>query len=48
VKVRLEKYHKQTEPVLRFYKDILISIDGEMPISTVNKEIVRKIKALAS
>ncbi len=36
---RLKVYKEKTEPLLEFYKDVLIKIDGEPDILTVFKEI---------
>jgi adenylate kinase len=42
---RIELFHKFTEPVLDHYrkKGILVSINGEDPIETIHKEIMKKI-----
>lgn len=44
---RLVLYHRETEPILDFYrkKGILIEIDGERPIDVIFKEIKKKVKA---
>ncbi len=43
---RLSLYHKETEPILDFYrkKGILIEVDGERPIETIQEDIVAKVK----
>ncbi|MDP2925350.1 MAG: nucleoside monophosphate kinase [Nanoarchaeota archaeon] len=44
IKKRLFIYHKETEPILEKYKDILITINGEQDIEKIAKEILEKIK----
>jgi len=44
VKKRLELYHKETEPILNEYKEILIKINGDQEIEKITKEILEKIK----
>lgn len=40
VRNRLLIYHEQTEPVISFYKERLLRIDGEQPIDTVFSAIL--------
>jgi len=47
VRKRLEEYHKQTEPVIKYYDKRLIRINGERPIADVFKEIASIIKEKA-
>jgi len=42
IKKRLEQYHFLTKPLIKFYKDRLIEIDGSRTIDKVCDEIVRK------
>jgi len=44
IKKRLEIYHEDTEPILNYYKEKLIRIDGEQNIKKVTEEILKKIK----
>lgn len=44
VKKRLETYHNETEPILDYYKDKVITINGEQTIENIAKEIEEKIK----
>jgi adenylate kinase len=46
VKVRLKIYHKETEPIAKFYSDkgLLVKLDGSKPIP----ELFEEIKALLS
>lgn len=46
IRKRIELFHQLTEPVLDHYKKrkILIEIDGEKSIDSINKEILKKIK----
>lgn len=39
LKVRLSEYHKQTEPLVKFYKDILYTIDGTKDLDELLNEI---------
>jgi len=45
IKKRLEIYHKDTEPVIYYYKQrgVLIEINGEQPIEKVQEDIFKKI-----
>ena len=42
---RIELFHKETEPVIEYYrqKNILIEVDGEQSIEEIHKEISQKI-----
>ncbi len=44
IKERLQIYHKQTQPVLEFYKDKLIKIDGEQSIEKAEQEILNILR----
>lgn len=43
---RLDVYRDMTEPLLDFYQDrgLLVSVNGEQSIQTVNQEITKKLK----
>jgi adenylate kinase len=43
VKLRLKKYHDETEPLVKFYekKGVLLRVKGEQDIAKVHKDIVR-------
>ena len=41
IKIRLEIYEKDTKPLLEFYKDKIIQINGEQPINQVEKDILK-------
>ncbi len=43
IKKRLETYHKETKPILKKYKNILITINGEQEIDRIAEEIFLKI-----
>lgn len=45
IKKRLEIYHRDTEPVIYYYKQrgVLIEINGEQPIEKVHEDIFKKI-----
>ena len=43
IRKRLEIYHKETKPILEFYKDKLIKINGEQSIEKVKKDILKKL-----
>jgi len=43
VRKRLEIYHNETEPLLEFYKEKYIRINGEQPIEEVFRKILEKI-----
>lgn len=40
IKTRLDIYEKDTKPLLEFYKDKIIQIEGEEPIEQVKKDIL--------
>lgn len=43
---RIELFHKETEPVIEFYrqKNRLIEVDGELTIDDIYKQILEKLK----
>lgn len=45
IKKRLKIYHRQTEPVLKFYrqKGILLKVDGERPIKVIYQDILKRL-----
>ena len=52
VRSRLEVYHKQTEPLVAFYKDLAskgktyyLELDGDRPVETIADEMVSALKA---
>lgn len=47
IKERLNAYHRDTEPMLEYYrkKGILEEIDGERPIETIHQDILEKLNA---
>ncbi|MFH1358777.1 MAG: adenylate kinase [archaeon] len=44
VKKRLKTYHNETEPILDFYKDNLIQINGQQAIEKIAEDINDKLK----
>lgn len=46
VRNRLTVYHKQTEPLIDYYRQnqMLVSVDGSRPVETIHKEIVEYIE----
>lgn len=44
VKKRLMIYHRETEPILKKYKNIIIKINGDQDIEKINKEILERLK----
>lgn len=44
VKKRLQIYHKETEPILKTYKNITIQINGNQPIENISKEILQRLR----
>jgi len=44
IKLRLEIYHNETEPILKFYKDKLIKINGEQEIEKITEDINNELK----
>lgn len=47
IKKRLEVYHRETEPILDFYKEKakVLKIDGSKPVQEIIDEILNRIKA---
>lgn len=43
IKKRIETYHKETEPILEYYKDKLIVIDGEKGIEEIKDDILKSL-----
>jgi adenylate kinase len=44
IKKRLEIYHKETEPILKEYKNILIKINGNQEIDKITEDILNTLK----
>jgi len=44
IKKRLETYHRETEPILKKYKNISVKIDGEQEIDKISEEILDVLK----
>lgn len=44
IKNRLKVYHSQTKPILEFYKDKLVTVDGTVEIAGVTEQILRAMK----
>jgi len=46
IRKRIQLFHDLTEPVIEFYrqKGLLVEIDGEQDIDTINAEILAKLK----
>ncbi len=44
IRKRLKTYHKETKPIIKKYKSILISIKGNQKIDKIAKEIFNSIK----
>tara|TARA_Y100000310_G_C20591644_1_gene768381 strand:- start:67 stop:702 length:636 start_codon:yes stop_codon:yes gene_type:complete len=44
IKKRLKIYHEETEPVLEYYQDKIISINGERSIEEIQEEILKRLK----
>ena len=44
VRNRLSVYHNQTKPLIEFYKDSVINIDGSQKIQTVKHNILNELK----
>ena len=44
VRNRLSVYHKQTKPLIEFYSDNVINIDGSKKIQTVKNNILNELK----
>ena len=45
IKKRLKIYHKDTEPLLEFYKNKLVKINGNQHIDEVKDEILEKLRS---
>jgi len=43
IKKRLETYHKETEPILKKYKSVVVSIDGDQEIDKISEEILENL-----
>lgn len=43
IQKRIDAYHEQTEPILEFYKEKLIEINGEQKIENVKKDILETL-----
>jgi len=43
IRKRLETYHKLTSPVLEYYKNKLVTIDGEQAIAKVSEDVVKAV-----
>jgi len=43
IKDRLKIYEKQTKPLIDYYKDKLVKIDGEQPIDKIKQDIIEAI-----
>ena len=43
IKKRLDTYHKETEPILERYKDILVKVEGNQDIDKISEEILEKL-----
>lgn len=43
IKTRLNVYKQQTAPLLNFYKDKLVRINGDQTVEEVSHEIIRKL-----
>jgi adenylate kinase len=41
IKKRIVTYHKDTKPILDYYKDKLVSINGERDIDVIEKELIK-------
>jgi adenylate kinase len=48
IKTRLEVYHRQTEPVIQYYRDrsLLIKVEARGGIEDVRDEIIRRLADL--
>jgi adenylate kinase len=44
IKKRLETYHKETEPILKKYRKIQITVDGAQEIDKISEEILENLK----
>jgi len=43
IKKRLETYHQETEPILKKYKKVLVSVDGNQEIDKISEQILEKL-----
>ena len=43
VRNRLSVYHQQTKPLIEYYRDYVVEIDGSESIETVKNNILKKI-----
>lgn len=44
IKQRIKTYHNQTKPILDYYKEKIIKINGKKKIEKITKKIIKKIK----
>lgn len=44
IKHRYSVYKKETEPLLKYYKDRIIKIDGNRSIEVIKKDIIKRLK----
>jgi adenylate kinase len=44
IKIRLDTYHEETEPILEEYQDILVRVDGDQEIDKISEEILEKLR----
>ena len=44
IRKRLEIYHKETEPILDYYKGKVVRINGEQAIDKVAEDILKELK----
>ncbi|MGN0909417.1 MAG: adenylate kinase family protein, partial [Succinivibrio sp.] len=51
VRARLKVYHEQTEPLVRFYRDLsakgatkFLAVDGDRDVEVISKEIISGVK----
>ncbi len=40
---RIEQYHKETEPILNYYRDKVLKIDGERDIQEISEDILKNL-----
>ncbi|MBU2589667.1 MAG: adenylate kinase [Nanoarchaeota archaeon] len=43
IRDRLKVYEKQTKPLIKYYKEKLITVDGEQPIDKIKQDIIKAI-----
>lgn len=41
IKKRIKDYHNKTEPLLKYYKEIVSSVNGEQSIETLSEELLK-------